>query len=133
MGCNRSGNSVGRSYKCRSYTTLPASQCEFIVKNSGSKLFFVSTGIQLKKAVAIFRNCPDLKSVIAFDEPKVKKDMDHDFVSLFDTICSLGSGSYPKHEGVIQERIDSFVRSEEHTSELQSRGHLVCRLLPEKK
>src|SRR5690625_6191623 len=34
------------------------------------------------------------------------------------------------HEGVgsIEE-----VRSEEHTSELQSRGHLVCRLLLEKK
>src|SRR5690625_6420864 len=28
---------------------------------------------------------------------------------------------------------DSYVRSEEHTSELQSRGHLVCRLLLEKK
>src|SRR5690625_6337413 len=27
----------------------------------------------------------------------------------------------------------SFNRSEEHTSELQSRGHLVCRLLLEKK
>src|SRR5690625_7828414 len=27
----------------------------------------------------------------------------------------------------------SFMRSEEHTSELQSRGHLVCRLLLEKK
>src|SRR5207253_4850881 len=27
----------------------------------------------------------------------------------------------------------SGLRSEEHTSELQSRGHLVCRLLPEKK
>src|SRR5690625_6978222 len=27
----------------------------------------------------------------------------------------------------------NFVRSEEHTSELQSRGHLVCRLLLEKK
>src|SRR5690625_6677474 len=27
----------------------------------------------------------------------------------------------------------SFKRSEEHTSELQSRGHLVCRLLLEKK
>src|SRR5690625_5488125 len=26
-----------------------------------------------------------------------------------------------------------YERSEEHTSELQSRGHLVCRLLPEKK
>src|SRR5690625_7005023 len=29
--------------------------------------------------------------------------------------------------------ITSFNRSEEHTSELQSRGHLVCRLLLEKK
>src|SRR5439155_21016470 len=28
---------------------------------------------------------------------------------------------------------DGDVRSEEHTSELQSRGHLVCRLLLEKK
>src|SRR5690625_5602823 len=28
---------------------------------------------------------------------------------------------------------DTPQRSEEHTSELQSRGHLVCRLLPEKK
>src|SRR5690625_5633801 len=30
-------------------------------------------------------------------------------------------------------QIYSFLRSEEHTSELQSRGHLVCRLLLEKK
>src|SRR5215208_7322194 len=29
--------------------------------------------------------------------------------------------------------LGSSVRSEEHTSELQSRGHLVCRLLLEKK
>src|SRR5437660_9175917 len=29
--------------------------------------------------------------------------------------------------------IPTAVRSEEHTSELQSRGHLVCRLLLEKK
>src|SRR5690625_6704072 len=28
---------------------------------------------------------------------------------------------------------ESLARSEEHTSELQSRGHLVCRLLLEKK
>src|SRR5437660_3778465 len=34
--------------------------------------------------------------------------------------------------GVIVLRI-AFERSEEHTSELQSRGHLVCRLLLEKK
>src|SRR5690625_6245653 len=29
--------------------------------------------------------------------------------------------------------VSSITRSEEHTSELQSRGHLVCRLLLEKK
>src|SRR5690625_6348045 len=29
--------------------------------------------------------------------------------------------------------INNLARSEEHTSELQSRGHLVCRLLLEKK
>src|SRR5207253_6765775 len=32
-----------------------------------------------------------------------------------------------------RERPPDHVRSEEHTSELQSRGHLVCRLLLEKK
>src|SRR5439155_25737353 len=31
------------------------------------------------------------------------------------------------------DRLDNIARSEEHTSELQSRGHLVCRLLLEKK
>src|SRR5690625_7312245 len=34
------------------------------------------------------------------------------------------------HHLRLQEQVD---RSEEHTSELQSRGHLVCRLLLEKK
>src|SRR5690625_5438455 len=42
---------------------------------------------------------------------------------------------YPESEGqglpLIQ--VKSPLRSEEHTSELQSRGHLVCRLLLEKK
>src|SRR5690625_5338687 len=31
------------------------------------------------------------------------------------------------------QRSPKYLRSEEHTSELQSRGHLVCRLLLEKK
>src|SRR5690625_5517867 len=35
-------------------------------------------------------------------------------------------------EKAVQDKITEF-RSEEHTSELQSRGHLVCRLLLEKK
>src|SRR5690625_7102029 len=42
------------------------------------------------------------------------------------TRTATGSGSHPF-------RIAPLPRSEEHTSELQSRGHLVCRLLLEKK
>src|SRR5437870_11328960 len=34
---------------------------------------------------------------------------------------------------LVADRLLRLVRSEEHTSELQSRGHLVCRLLLEKK
>src|SRR5690625_7036029 len=37
------------------------------------------------------------------------------------------------HEGLQHDRTEKNHRSEEHTSELQSRGHLVCRLLLEKK
>src|SRR5690625_6685206 len=36
-------------------------------------------------------------------------------------------------EGAHRTMLISLRRSEEHTSELQSRGHLVCRLLLEKK
>src|SRR3989442_7806620 len=37
-----------------------------------------------------------------------------------------------KKVNVLAQEIDLFSRSEEHTSELQSRPHLVCRLLLEK-
>src|SRR5690625_7470873 len=35
--------------------------------------------------------------------------------------------------GIAKALLHAAIRSEEHTSELQSRGHLVCRLLLEKK
>src|SRR5690625_6877776 len=37
------------------------------------------------------------------------------------------------HTKIFTNKPDAKARSEEHTSELQSRGHLVCRLLLEKK
>lgn len=86
------------------YTTLPPSQCEYILQDSGSKIFFVSTGIQLKKAVKIFDNCPELKSIIAFDEPKVKKYMKGDEVKLFDTICAAGMKLEQKFEKELKKR-----------------------------
>src|SRR5690349_22536879 len=44
------------------------------------------------------------------------------------------SVEYPPPERVsLPPRLSSYIRSEEHTSELQSRRDLVCRLLLEKK
>src|SRR5690625_76762 len=65
-----------------------------------------------------------------YDENKVVagKTMKEHFkfaVSYWHTFC--GAGHDPFGPGPFH------FRSEEHTSELQSRGHLVCRLLLEKK
>src|SRR5690625_6851600 len=45
-----------------------------------------------------------------------------------DLVKALGAES-----GISKSEVSRICRSEEHTSELQSRGHLVCRLLLEKK
>src|SRR5437870_12671869 len=52
-------------------------------------------------------------------------------VAALSLVASAGTIS-GKVSGVSGESADTL-RSEEHTSELQSRGHLVCRLLLEKK
>src|SRR5437870_6454704 len=46
---------------------------------------------------------------------------------------SSASGTWAGYTGEYPDASIRINRSEEHTSELQSRGHLVCRLLLEKK
>src|SRR5437870_6422867 len=55
------------------------------------------------------------------------------YTTLFRSIAHvpLGEIRHGAHGGV--DGVFRGARSEEHTSELQSRGHLVCRLLLEKK
>src|SRR5207253_7093315 len=52
-------------------------------------------------------------------------------------VVGIAPGGHRQHQLQVAERRPRVVRrrerSEEHTSELQSRGHLVCRLLLEKK
>src|SRR5690554_7585490 len=53
-----------------------------------------------------------------------------DIIAVPDNTQSIGLVEfYPEMFGMLQD----ILRSEEHTSELQSRPHLVCRLLLEKK
>src|SRR5690625_7056827 len=51
-------------------------------------------------------------------------DVAHDFAG-----CVPGVNEVLRQQGLVP----TAARSEEHTSELQSRGHLVCRLLLEEK
>ena len=86
------------------YTSLPPKQCEYILKNSEAEMFFVSTGIQLKKAREVFDNCEDLNRVIAFDEPNISSYLDDAYVSLFDEVMNEGVKELPKVEDEIDRR-----------------------------
>ncbi len=89
------------------YTSLPADQCEFIINDSESSIFFVSTGVQLKKAVEIFDKCPTLNEVIAFDKPKLKKLSEPDFVQLYADVMIKGNKLNGDKQDEIQERAKS--------------------------
>src|SRR5690625_5330608 len=66
-----------------------------------------------------------------------RTEMDRWIISRLNTTVKLTDEYLEEYEPTRAAReIEHFVeelRSEEHTSELQSRGHLVCRLLLEKK
>ncbi len=86
------------------YTSLPPNQCEYILNNSEAKIFFVSTGIQLKKARQVFDSCEHLNQVIAFDRPNIEEYLDDPYVSLFEKAMAEGLKLYPKLEDEIHER-----------------------------
>lgn len=86
------------------YTSLPANQCEYILQNSEAKMFFVSTGIQLKKAREVFDNCEHLNRIIAFDEPNVTSYLDDSYVMLFEKAMTEGLKSLPNFKNEIRNR-----------------------------
>src|SRR6266536_6686580 len=57
----------------------------------------------------------------------------HDALPISTSGCTPPPGSTPPTCRTCRRRTWSRSRSEEHTSELQSRVELVCRLLPDKK
>ena len=83
------------------YTSLPANQCEYILNDSEAKIFFVSTGIQLKKAVEVFDDCKKMKRIVAFDKPKVKELEEHKNVELFRDAKQEGKDNYNKYKDQI--------------------------------
>ncbi|SHF05629.1 long-chain acyl-CoA synthetase [Fodinibius roseus] len=86
------------------YTSLPAGQVKYILQNSEAKMFFVSTGIQLKKAREIFEDCEHLNRIIAFDKPNIESYLDGPYVMLFDEVMAEGLKLYPQLEQEIDNR-----------------------------
>lgn len=86
------------------YTSLPPKQCEYILQNSETELFFVSTGIQLKKAREVFDNCEQLRQIIAFDEPNIESYLEEPYVTLFEKVMVDGLKLYPKFKDKIHDR-----------------------------
>src|SRR5690625_7024471 len=88
-------------------------------------------------------NKKGLKNILNIDENNNDKEDELFIEKPISRICKLKSntkvfiytdlGSDEKYVSTKEFLNCSYYRSEEHTSELQSRGHLVCRLLLEKK
>ncbi|HAC15866.1 MAG TPA: long-chain fatty acid--CoA ligase [Bacteroidetes bacterium] len=94
------------------YATLPPNQCAYILKDSGSKIFLVSTPIQLKKAVDIFEECKDTTMVIAFDMPQNRSLIEYNFVHMFDSVLVEGSKVLDKHMVEIKKRTKAIKPSD---------------------
>ena len=82
------------------YTSLPAKQVEYILQDSGSRILFVSTNIQLKKAISIFGDCPELSEVVVMSPPK--NDLP-EFVISFERASELGAEAHAQHLSEIGE------------------------------
>src|SRR5690625_6906177 len=95
---------------------------------------------QIKEENALM-DLVNLKKVT--DEQRVREYMDEVFAMIkqrdpheqefLQAVKEIFSSLIPVFEKHPKYMENGILRSEEHTSELQSRGHLVCRLLLEKK
>src|SRR2546422_4143046 len=71
---------------------------------------------------------PERKARIGLDDHECGRCIEHQLHRLVHPLALLGA-----HPSPAPSSAKTATRSEEHTSELQSRLHLVCRLLLEKK
>jgi long-chain acyl-CoA synthetase len=77
------------------YTSLPPQQVAYILQDSGSKIFVVSTSIQLKKAEQVFDDCPDLEEIITMSEIRKERS---GTVRTWDEVLAEGEEYWNEHK-----------------------------------
>lgn len=80
------------------YTSLPASQVEYILNDSGATVFVVSTGIQLKKAEEVYETCPALEHVVTMSEMRKEHP---EYVVSWDDALEAGEQVWLKNRDVL--------------------------------
>jgi len=103
------------------YPSLPANQVEYIMQDSNMKILFVSSGIQLKKAVDVFDNCPDLSTVVAYDDATNKEHMALPYVRRYDDAMTNGRAVMNKMKDAIVTTAKS-VKPEDLTTLIYTSG-----------
>ncbi len=100
------------------YTTLPSKEVSFIIHDSETSLFIVSTGIQLKKALQIYDLCPNLRKIVTMVPPKEEIP---DYVDLFDEVMKSGAGLYDEFKDAIHAN-ESGVKPEDLSALIYTSG-----------
>ena len=86
------------------YTSLPASQVEYILNDSGSTVFVVSRGIQLNKAEAVYDDCPQLKTVVTMSELRTEHP---DYVLTWDEAIEKGRAVWEANSDTLSKIADT--------------------------
>jgi len=81
------------------YTTLPPKEVSYIIHDSGAKVFIVSTGIQLKKALQIYDLCPKLNRIVSMVPAR---DEAPDYLDMFDEALDDGAGLFAEYKDAIR-------------------------------
>jgi len=80
------------------YTSLPPREVSYIIHDSGSSVFVVSTRIQLRKALDIYDACPDLKHIVSMTE---LEDGHPEYTSFFNAALEEGHALYEEYRDAI--------------------------------
>lgn len=85
------------------YDSLTPVQCEYILKDSGSKMIFVSNQDQLKKILSVRKNLPQLQKIFVFDpfDPSLKDET----IFYMHEIIELGKSK--GNDEIIKERVEA--------------------------